>query len=212
MIKVLVAEDNKILNQDFQKIIENHDETTLVASVGNGLEAVELCKELSPDIVLMDIEMPIMDGITATKLIKAYNHDIKILILTIFHEEKKVMEAIKNGADAYILKDIDHNDLISAITSTQKGFRILDNNIFDKVLNSSNNNPLTTEEVTKKFHLSERRIQIISLVAEGKTNKEIAEALNVSDGYIRNEISKILYSLNLKNRTELALFAANYNI
>lgn len=212
MIKVLIAEDNKVLNQDFQKIIEDNDETTLVASVDNGLEALELCKVLKPDLVLMDIEMPIMDGITSTKLIKEYNPAIKILILTIFQEEKKVLEAINNGADGYILKDIDYNDLISAIKTTQKGFRLLDSNVFDKVLNPTNNTPLTTQEVMKKFGLSERRVKIISLVAGGKTNKEIAKGLNVSDGYIRNEISRTLCKLNLKNRTELAIFAATYNI
>lgn len=209
MLKVLMVDDQIILRESLKFIIEQDNEIEVIGSAGNGMEALELCKKEAPDLILMDIMMPICDGVEGTKLIKELNPSIKVLILTTFNDTENVSKALQNGADGYILKNVKPDELILAIKSTAKGLTILHKNTFDTFLNQSK---IKQNKLELNFTLSEQEIKIISLIVDGKSNKEISDDLHFAEGSIKNIISSILNKLKLRDRTQLAVFAVKNNL
>lgn len=215
IINVVIADDIALFRNGMKTIIEQDEEISVSACVSNGEAAVKACEKHNPDVILMDIKMPIMDGIEATKIIKKNNRLIKVLILTTFYENKNISHAFEFGADGYVLKDLEQAELVSVIKNVAKGLNVFQSNIFENVRQQYNSKKGTEDEVEKdqtKFGLTQKELQLIRLITEGKKNKEIAEQIFVTEGSIKNMSSRILKKLNLVDRTQLAIFAVKNNL
>ncbi|MEE0859027.1 MAG: response regulator transcription factor [Acutalibacteraceae bacterium] len=206
MIKVIIADDVELLRKGLKTIIEQDNEIQVCGLAENGKEAFDLCEKVKPDLVLMDMRMPVCDGATATKLIKEKYPNVKVLVLTTFDDAETVNEALASGADGYILKSVDEKKITHAIKSALADINVFETTVFNKIkkVNSTVN--------TENLNISEREKEIIILVAQGLSNKDIAKKLYLSDGTVRNNISNLLYKLNLKDRTQLAVFAVKNDL
>lgn len=212
MIKMIIVDDMVIFRESLKFIMEQDSEIQVIGCAGNGKEAAELCGELKPNLVLMDLMMPEYDGVEGTRLIKAIDKETKILILTTFNDSINVHNALKNGADGYVLKEVKPDELIMAVKSVSKGFSIMQRSTFDTILGGVREKELAPSVSEKQFDLTERERAIIGLIVDGKSNKEIAEILCFAEGSIKNAITCILNKLNLKDRTMLAIFAIKNNL
>ena len=214
MIKALIMDDHSIIRNSFKLIIEQDKDIEVVGLASNGLEAFEACEQLSPDIVLMDIRMPVCNGVEGTKLIKEKFGSIKILVVSTFDDAEYVNEAIKNGADSYILKDVKDEELVGIIKSTVSGYKVVNHNVFEKIkANADSKMEISfAKPETLKSNLTKRQEEIIKLIIDGKSNKEIALALNITEGTVRNMVSTLLLKYNLQDRTQIAVFGIKNNI
>lgn len=214
MIKVLIVEDQKIVRECIRDTITKDNDIKVIGCCENGKEALKVCEKTIPDLVLMDIGMPVCNGIECTKLLKAKYHNIKIIILTIFEDDLNVLNALNNGADGYILKDISPEELILAIKSGAAGLSIMNKNTFTSVVNQANlktNSPALKNKVSD-VNLTERELTAIRLIVNGKDYKEMISILHLSEGSVRNLISDILQKLNLKDRVQLAVYAVKNDL
>lgn len=214
MICVLIVDDHSIIRESFKTILEYDENINVVGLASNGMEAFEACGRLSPDIVLMDIRMPVCDGITGTKLIKEKYRNIKVLIVSTFDDDHDVNNAMKNGADGYILKDVNSDELVSIIKHTVSGYKVLNSNVYQKLKIYNNFTEDITLEKNDEFKnsITKRQKEIIKLIIEGKSNKEIATRLDLSEGTVRNMISTLLMKYNLQDRTQIAVFGIKNNV
>jgi DNA-binding NarL/FixJ family response regulator len=206
---VLLVEDQVIVRSGLKMMIEQDNSFSVVAEADNGLEALEQIEKHIIDIVIMDIRMPIMNGIEATRKIKERWKDVHILILTTFNDDEYAVQALREGADGFLLKTADPKTLIDAIHSSLKGGMKIDDEVAAKLM------PKLLKKSPAKpanFPLSQREYAITSLVGQGKTNKEIAEKLHLSVGTVKNHITQILNKLDLRDRTQLAIFAVKHDI
>lgn len=206
MIRVIIADDVLILRMGLKAILEQDPDIEVLALATNGKEAFELCTRHSPDVVLMDMRMPEFDGEYAIKNIKQKLDNIKVLVLTTFDDEETVAKAMASGADGYILKEMTNDNIIQAIKSVHSGVNVFGGNVYKSVQQKFALNHNLTHNLTK------RELEIIKLIVDGCDNKEIASRLFLAEGTLRNTISKILEKLNLKDRTQLAVFAVKNNL
>jgi len=209
MINTIIVDDQKIVRDGLKMILSLDDQINILGEAGNGKELMEIVPEMMPDVILMDIRMPIMDGVETTKAIKEKYPDIKIIILTTFNEDEFIFKGLKNGANGYILKDSDSDILINAIKTAYKGNILLNPEVTKKIVNVLNNNlnqnkDLENDEKLKL--LTTRELDVAKLVADGKSNKSICEELFLTEGTVKNYVTKILDKLELDNRTELAIY------
>ncbi len=205
-ISVLIVDDHPVVRQGIKTFLETHGELEVKGTAANGEEAIKAVKELQPDVVLMDIVMPGMDGIEALSRIKTMSPKTRVIAITSFDNNDKVFPAIKAGADGYLLKDVLPNDLVQAIKSVYMGKPALHPDIAQKLMVSfSNGRPSTVEELTP------RESEVLELVACGLSNDEIADKLIISDKTVKTHVSNILHKLNLTRRTQAALYAVNKN-
>lgn len=212
MTTVMIAEDQKLLRESFKGIIENNSDIKVVACAVNGKEAYDLCKEYKPDVILMDLSMPICNGTEATKLIKSEFPSTKVLILTASNDKTDVTDAIRNGADGYILKDISTEELILSIKSTSLGLGIINKDFLSPIVlnipNESKNSKNRDIDIYGiSISLTERELKIVSMIVDGKDNKEIGASLFIAEGTVKNIITEIISKLQLKDRTQLAVYA-----
>ncbi|MDS0528425.1 response regulator transcription factor [Clostridium sp. SHJSY1] len=214
MITVIIAEDQKLLRESFKNVIENNSDIKVLAAATNGLEAYDLCKKHKPDVVLMDLFMPICNGTKATKIIKSDFPSTKVLVLSASTNKKDISDAICSGADGYILKDIGTEQLIAAIEGVYLGLGIINKDVLLPILLEMNNETKTTKKKNVsvdiagiKISLSERELQIVSMIVDGKDNKQIGAALFIAEGTVKNIITEINSKLQLKDRTQLAVYA-----
>jgi DNA-binding NarL/FixJ family response regulator len=215
LIKVLIADDQVILRESLKFIIEQDKEITVIGFAGNGKEALKQAQHLMPDLVLMDIMMPVCDGVEGTRLIKEMDKNIKVVILTTFNDDENVSKALENGADGYVLKDIRPEELVMAIKSTIKGLRVMHEDVFSNVVNelkAANGKKASESRIKSLIELDDREMLIIRLVAEGKGNKEIAGTLSLTEGSLKNLITVILRKLNLQDRIHLVIYAVKTGI
>jgi DNA-binding NarL/FixJ family response regulator len=211
MIKVLIVDDQMIVCEGLEMILSSDHSIEVVGIANNGLEAIEKTKTLSPDLIMMDLKMPIMNGIRATEEIKKDNKEIKIIVLTTFSDDEWVFEAIRSGANGYLLKGTAREDLIEAVKNTYFGKTYIDPEIGDKIFQQvSQGDPIHTP--TLETELSQRELEVLHLLAKGFTNNEIADQLFLSNGTVRNYISTILNKLQVDNRTQAALKAVKYGL
>lgn len=220
MINVILVDDQKIVREGIKMILSLDDEIKVVNEAENGKELVEFLKTNEyPDVILMDVRMPIMDGVQATKIVKDNFKNIKVIILTTFNEDEYIFDGIKNGADGYILKDAGSEEIIKAIKTAYSGNILLNPEVATKIVraytaisNGKQNSSLLHEEKKKLDILTKRELEVAKLVAQGKSNKEICLELFITEGTVKNYLTKIFEKLELASRTELALLINQTNI
>jgi two-component system, NarL family, response regulator LiaR len=203
-IRVLVTDDHAIVRKGIKALLATEKDIEVVGEAGNGLEAFEKVKTMQPDVVLMDLMMPVMDGIEASRQITTHFPQVHVLVLTSFAADDKVFPAIKAGALGYLLKDSGPDELVSSIRSVHQGLPSLEPTIARKVLLELSQPPKADSPVDP---LSERELEVLRLIAQGLSNKEIADQLVVTEFTVRSHVSKILSKLHLVSRTQAALFA-----
>lgn len=205
VIRVYIAEDHQIVRRGIRQLLSTEAGIEVVGEASNGKEAMAGVEELKPDIVLMDLVMPVMDGIEAIRQIKAGHPSIQILVLTSFATDDKVFPAIKAGALGYLIKDTSPEELISAIRQVHKGEPMLHSSIAQKLLkeisHSSADAPVSPDPLT------DREVEVLKLIARGLSNQEIAETLVVSVATVYTHVSRVLDKLHLASRTQAALYA-----
>ncbi len=202
MIKVLLVDDQQILAEGIKSVLETSNEVEVVGIASDGLRAVEKVMAQKPDVVLMDIRMPNMNGVVATKKIKEIDENIKIIILTTFDDSDYILSAINNGASGYLLKDIGATALIDAVKNAYAGDTILPAKIAKKITDAAAMISSDKEyKLKKSFNFSEREVEIALMLADGFTNRQIASALKLSDGTARNYISAIYLKLGAESRS-----------
>ena len=205
-IKLLIVDDQTLMRDGLKTILEIEDNMEVVATAKNGQEAIEACREFRPDLVLMDIRMPGMDGVESTKIIKELYPEIVILILTTFNEDNYIIDALAYGASGYILKDIDGDDLIKAINDAHKGSFMLPSDVAIKIAKRLTTANIVTEEQKRSLaDFTEREIEIAKMLALGFNNKQIAASLYISEGTVKNYISSIYLKLGTSDRMAAAL-------
>ena len=203
-IRVLVADDHAIIRKGIRAMLAVVPDIEMVGEATNGREAVEQARSLQPDVILMDLVMPEVDGIEAIRRIKAEQPEAHILVLTTFAGEEKIFSAIKAGALGYQLKDSDPDELVSAIRQVCRGESSLHPTIARKVLEELSSPP---ERPPTPDPLTAREVEVLRLVAQGRDNREIAEMLVISEATARTHVSNILGKLHLASRTQAVLYA-----
>lgn len=213
MIKIMIVDDQDLIIQGLTMILSNEADIEVVSIAHNGLEAYEICKKKSVDLILMDIRMPVMDGVEATLKIKNLDEKIKVIILTTFNDDSYIFASLKNGASGYLLKDATPEEITDAIRKVYSGGTLINPDVATKVvrkLNLSEQIGIVYDE--KVGLLTRREKDICRLLAEGKNNKEISEILFISEGTVKNNITRILEKLEFRDRTQLALFSVKNRI
>ncbi len=202
MIKVMLVDDQIILAEGIKSVLETSGDIQVCGVADDGAVAVELAGKLNPDVVLMDIRMPNMNGVAATKKIKEILPDCKIIVLTTFDDSDYILSAINNGASGYLLKDIGSTALIDAIRNAYAGDTILPSKIAKKITDAALMVSSDREiKLKRAYGLSDREAGIAMMLSEGFTNRQIASALKLTDGTSRNYISAIYLKLGVENRT-----------
>ena len=218
MIKVLIAEDQILFRDLLEHMLESCEDIHVVACIQNGCDILSLAKIHEPDVILMDLDMPVCNGIEATKALKRELTQTKVLVLTASSDEASVIEMMISGADGYLLKSITKNDLILAVKSVYSGMEVIHKDVRQHAMNATSSSALDVKHRTKirvndiDVMLSAREIEIIQKIVEGKETPEIAKDFFVAEGRLRNIITEILSKLMLKNRTQLAVFAIKHKL
>lgn len=209
MIRIILAEDQKMVRQGLRMMMETDPNLQVVAEATNGKEAIAACEVFLYDIVILDIRMPEMDGLKAAQTIHQRWPDRKILILTTFNDERYATEALKSGANGYMLKNAEAEELIRAIRSCMSGGLSLQDQVAAKLVPSLIHQQ---REIEIDSSLTVRELEVMRLVGNGKNNKEIAAQLHLSVGTVKNHISIILDKLALRDRTQLAIYTIRHHI
>ncbi|QKQ77939.1 response regulator transcription factor [Nostoc sp. TCL240-02] len=212
MIKVLLVDDQGLIRQGLRALLELEPDLEIVGEAENGEQAINLVAEFQPDVLLLDIRMPIMDGVAATKEIQKRFPTTKILVLTTFDDDEYVSAALQNGAMGYLLKDTPSEELAVAIRAVYKGYTQLGPGIVKKLLTQfSNGTPIHSTPVPSTLtELTPREKEVLRLIATGASNREIAQELYISEGTVKNHVTNILNTLNLRDRTQAAIWANTY--
>lgn len=213
MINVFIIDDQEIIRQGLKMMLSLYDsEITVIGEAKNGQEALDLIAHLKDniDIVLTDVRMPILDGVEFTKISKELFPHIKVIVLTTFNEDEYILNSLKNGAYGFLLKDSKSDDLVNAIKYVNEGNLLLTGNVADKIptllLNNKSTNNITLNQDNIVDKLTSRELDIANLVSQGLSNKEISSELYLTEGTVKNYVTKILDKLSLKSRVELTLF------
>lgn len=209
MIKILLAEDQVMVRQGLKMMIETDEEISVTGEADNGKEAVSLCEKGLFDVAILDIRMPVMDGIEAAKILRTRFPHIKILMLTTFDDSEYVMNALKLGVSGYMLKNGDTASLIRSIKSALSGGLSLEDQVASKVMPILLQNQ---EERKIDPTLTPRERAILKCIGEGLNNKEVAERLGLSVGTVKNQTSHVLDKLELRDRTQLAIYAIRHRL
>ena len=205
-IKLIIADDEMLIRTGLKIMLEASGNVEVLALAESGRAAFEACKENQPDVVLMDIRMPESNGIEGTKLIKEAFPEVKVLIVTTFQDTEYIVEAVQNGASGYLLKDSSPEAILDGIKVALSGKVVMDTVISEALLtNTTVEKPATFD--AEKWGLTPREVELIQQVAQGLSNKEIAQTLFLSEGTVKNNISTILSKLELRDRTQLVIFA-----
>ncbi len=219
MIQVLITDDQDIVRQGLSVILKHQTGIEVVGSAANGREAVRLVEEIQPDVVLMDLKMPKMNGVLATREIVSKHPEVKVVVLTTYDSDDWVFDAIRAGASGYLLKDSDSDQIVAAIKGANAGEVRIDPAVAGKVLAEFNRLAVSRPAMTQPAHLSdsddimaiealtERELAVLQEMAQGKSNKEIAQTLFLAEGTVKNYVSTIISKLQANDRTQAAIIA-----
>ena len=212
-LRLLLADDHNVLRQGMAQVLDTQPDIEVVAQADNGKEAVRLVARHRPDIVLLDINMPEMDGVEAAGHITASFPDTGVIILTMYRRDDYVFEAIKAGANGYLLKEVELDELLAAVRSVAQGEAVIDSAIASRVLAEFRRpQPSDEDEEQAEPNLPERDVEILRLLAQGLSNQAIADRLYIAEKTVRNRLSGIFQRLHLENRTQAALYAIQEGI
>jgi DNA-binding NarL/FixJ family response regulator len=207
-IRLLIVDDQSIIRQGLQALLEREPDLQVIGEAENGKVALELVAALQPDVVLMDVRMPEMDGRIATKLILQNFPHIKVLILSTFDDDSYISGAMRSGAKGYLLKDVPSGELADAIRLVHRGYTQFGPGIFDKLLAADSPTPPNPDASPAKLsQLTPREQDVLRLIAIGATNREISQQLYITEGTVKTYVTSILNHLNLRNRSQLAIYA-----
>ncbi|MDP9751883.1 MULTISPECIES: response regulator [Thermoanaerobacter] len=198
MIRLLVADDHALIRKGLVQLIEMEKDIKVISQASNGEEAYQLAKKFMPDLILMDVNMPVMNGIKAAKMLKEEKHPSKVLFLTIYNDREYILEALKLGVEGYILKDAEYDDLIKAIRTIYNGGVYIHPSLMEEIDNIDHEN--------LKKDLTPREIEILKLISKGYSNKEIAQKLFLSEKTVKNHVYNIFKKLDVKDRTQAAIY------
>jgi DNA-binding NarL/FixJ family response regulator len=210
-IRILICDDQDIISEGLKLILESNPEFQVVATTKDGSQALGEIRRIKPDLVLMDLKMPIMNGIQATQEIKKQFPDIKVLILTVYGDDEWLFDAIRSGADGYILKDIPHQELFKTIQGTMNGSTHIDPEVARKLFDYVAQRTSAPDTQMLRL-LNPREIEILRLIGRGYNNSDIAHTIHLSEGTVRNYISTIFAKLDVSDRTQAALLALRYGL
>jgi DNA-binding NarL/FixJ family response regulator len=216
-IRVLLVDDQRLMREGLRTLLELHRDLSVVGEASDGQEAEELTAQLQPDVVLMDLRMPRMDGVTATQRIKQRWPAVQVLVLTTFDDDELVFRSIEAGASGYLLKDVGSDALADAVRAASRGEAPLQPSVARKILGrlrATRSEPRVVEvrRILQGEVLSERELEVLRLLGQGTANREIAERLSLTEGTVKNYISSILAKTGLHDRTQAALFAVRHNL
>lgn len=204
-ISLIIVDDHKIVRDGICAYLDTLPEIEVIAQAESGSQAVELAEKLAPDVVLMDLIMPGMDGVEATWRVRQVSPRSKVVILTSFHEDSNIFPAIKAGALSYVLKSIDPEELAEAVKSAARGEAVLDSKVAARLMHEYRND--ANESMQAYMQLTNREQEVLELIAKGMSNAQIAEMLVISEKTVKSHVSNILSKLHFADRTQVAVFA-----
>lgn len=205
-ISLLIVDDHEVVRLGLKALFDSYEHLEVVGEAANAQEAIEEAIKLKPDIVIMDVRMPDISGIEACREIRSQNQDIKVIMLTSYADDEAVLASVMAGAEGYVLKKIWSGDLIKAIETVYQGGKLLDREQIEQLKKR-----LNQSEFFELKELTEQEKKVLALIAEAKTNKEIAQCLYISEKTVRNYVSSIFRKLNLTNRSQAAVLAQRLN-
>ncbi len=211
-IKVLIADDHAMVRQGLKTILELEDDICIVAEASNGNEAVEMARALKPDVLLMDINMPVLSGLQAIKLLKESSERYKIIVLTLHQDREYLFKTLQMGCEGYVLKDAESSVLIDAIRSVYQDQTFIQPNMTNELVREFQRVTLYENDKSLSNNLTSREVEVLKLIAEGMINKEIAKNLYISEKTVKNHISNIFKKLDVNDRTQAAIYAFKHNI
>ena len=224
-IRLLIVDDQALIREGLQTLLNSKPDLEVIGNAENGQQAIQIIERLyetpqKPDLILMDVRMPVLDGVAATQIISQRFPDIKVMVLTTFNDTEYVRQAIKFGAKGYLMKDTLSCELANAIRTVHKGYTQFAPGIIEKALDNSlktfptsNINQTSNQQIEEPPQLallSAREKEVLRLIATGYSNREIAEQLYISENTVKNHVSNILYRLELRDRTQAAIFARSF--
>ncbi|PGM59009.1 response regulator transcription factor [Bacillus sp. AFS053548] len=211
-IKILIADDHHVVRRGLIFFLNTQDDIEVIGEASNGEEALSLVKELRPDIVIMDLAMPVLDGIEATKRIKIEGLAVKVMILTSFYDQDHILPAIEAGASGYYLKDSDPDELVFAIRKIHGGEKQFHSKVTTQLVSALTGKIETKNDESFQDKLTKREMDVLKEITRGKSNKEIAASLFITEKTVKTHVSNILAKTQLQDRTQLALYAVRNGI
>ncbi|MEL7035945.1 MAG: response regulator transcription factor [Cyanobacteria bacterium J06592_8] len=211
MIKILLVDDQSIIREGLSSLLQAKPDLEVIGEAENGQVAVDLALKLQPDIILMDVRMPIMDGVAATRSLSQQLPQTKVLVLTTFDDDEYITKAIQNGAKGYLLKDTPSEELAETIRAVYKGYTQFGPGLFEKAMvsHASEFSQTAYKEPPAEFkQLTPRELEVLNLIGKGYSNREISQTLYITERTVKNHVSSLLGRLNLRDRTQAALLAA----
>jgi DNA-binding NarL/FixJ family response regulator len=214
-IRLLLVDDQALFREGLRILLSVHGDLEVAGEAANGKEAVELTAELKPDVILMDLRMPVLDGVEATRLVRQEHPQTAVIVLTTFDDDENVFEALRAGAAGYLLKDVSSEKLVEAIRAAAQGESFLQPSVAAKVIaefTRISGQPIRPEAQPLLEPLSERELEILAIMATGATNREIAGQLYITEGTVKNHVTNILGKLNARDRTQAVIKAQELGI
>ena len=211
-IKVLIVDDHEMVRDGLSVMMEREEDFTVVGEAQNGLEAVEKTKALNPDVVLMDLRMPEMDGVEAMRQIRAVQDDVKFLVLTTYDSDEYIFDAIEAGAKGYLLKDTSREELFRAVRTVNRGESLIEPAVVSRLLDRLTELSHRAAHGPEHGALSEREVEVLQLMARGSANKQIASDLSITESTVKTHVANIFQKLEVSHRTEAVTKAISQGI
>ena len=211
-IRILIVDDHEVVRDGLSVMMEREDDFTVVGEAKNGMEAVEKAELLRPDVILMDLRMPEMDGVEAMRQIRAKQDDVRFLVLTTYDSDEYIFDAIEAGAKGYLLKDASREELFRAVRTVNRGESLIEPAVVSRVLDRLTELSKRAAQGPDHLALSEREVEVLQLMAKGSANKQIAGELSITESTVKTHVANIFQKLDVSHRTEAVTKAMSQGI